>query len=97
MCVFAYAYTNFFDNEVMLKTVLAEDVMGALNIIFREYFPESEGWDSTDMAETWASFKDPKDVISFFSEGDLGITVPVPVEELGDTAAFPVINPNAKD
>lgn len=97
MRVFVYAYINFFDNEVMLKTALAEDVMRALNAIFRESFPESENWDSTDMAETWASFKDPEDVVSYFLEGEIGITVPVPVEELGDTTVSPVINPYTKN
>ena len=34
MKLFAYAYINFFDNDPQLKTVLAEDVMGALHAIF---------------------------------------------------------------
>ena len=92
MKLFAYAYVNFFDNDPQLKTVLAEDVMGALHAIFCECCPVTDGFDSTDAAEAWSMFETPEDVVQYLLNGEIGITVPVSLEDLSDISIIAPIN-----
>ncbi len=82
MKVFVYAYVSFFDNNPMLKTVLASDVMDALKKIFLECCPETEGYDSNDQMEDLMMLQTPEDFVQYFSDADLGISIPVALESL---------------
>lgn len=92
MKLFAYAYINFFDNDPQLKTVLAEDVMGALHAIFCQCCPVTDGFDSNDAAEAWNMLETPEDIVQYLLNGEIGITVPVAVEDLSDISIIAPIN-----
>lgn len=92
MKLFAYAYVNFFDNDPQLKTVLAEDVMDALHAIFCQCCPVTDGFDSNDAAEAWNMLETPEDVVQYLLNGEIGITVPVALEDLSDISIVAPIN-----
>lgn len=93
MKLFAYAYVSFFDNDPQLKTVLAEDTMDALKQVFFNTCPDA---DKHDLEKDWEQFSDPQDVVQYLMDGEIGISIPVSLEDLGDVSITAPINPAAK-
>lgn len=89
MKLFAYAYVNFFDNDPKLKTVLAEDVMDALKHVFFESCSDA---DKQDLENDWNQFSSPEEVADYLLQGEIGISIPVAVEDLGDISIIQPIN-----
>lgn len=76
---FVYAYINFFEGDPQVRTVEAEDAMGALKEIF---FDSCSGADEELLNDSWENFSGPEDVIQYLFDGDIGISMPVAVDEI---------------
>lgn len=94
MKLFAYAYVSFFDNDPQLKTVLAEDTMDALKQVF---FSTCAKADKQDLEKDWEQFSDPQDVVQYLMDGEIGISIPVAVEDLSDVSIIAPINPTVEE
>ena len=76
---FVYAYINFFENDPQVRAVEAEDVIGALKKIF---FDSCSGADKELLNNDWENFSEPEDVIQYLFDGEIGISMPVAVDEI---------------
>ena len=94
MKLFAYAYVSFFDNDPQLKTVLAEDTMDALKQVF---FSTCANADKQDLEKDWEQFSNPQDVVQYLMDGEIGISIPVAVEDLSDVSIVAPINPTVEE
>ena len=52
----------------------------------------TDGFDSNDAAEAWNMLETPEDVVQYLLNGEIGITVPVAVEDLSDISIIAPIN-----